>query len=97
MHNDDERDYAEEEYNRAEMEREAAEERVAEQMDKRNRIVLKARTNIIAENAHMLRDDIQIMTVQEVEDTIASMEQTLSRLRASFNSGDLHNLLRKNN
>jgi len=30
MHNDDERDYAEEEYNRTEMEREAAEERKAQ-------------------------------------------------------------------
>jgi hypothetical protein len=61
----------------------------------KNQRVLLARTNIIAENALMLRDDIQAMTSQEVEDTISVMEQTLGRLRESFNSGELSELLKK--
>lgn len=64
-------------------------------MRDKNKAVLKARTNIIAEDALMLRDDIQTMSVQEVEDTISAMERTLKRLRESFNSGELRSLIKQ--
>lgn len=58
------------------------------------RTVLKAQTNILADSALTLDEDIENMTVQEVAYTLDRMEVTMRRLRASFDLGEFKGLMK---